>query len=39
LQIHFDEIISPQTTRVIAGKGMPIQNKQTRGDLIVKFEI
>ena len=38
--MHFDEIISPQTRRVIPGKGMPIGgNPNNRGDLIVTFEI
>lgn len=40
MHLHFDEIISPQTRRVIAGKGMPIRGKAgQRGDLIVKFDI
>jgi DnaJ family protein B protein 13 len=39
VHLHFDEIISPQTRRVIGGKGMPIRGKQGRGDLIVKFDI
>jgi DnaJ family protein B protein 4 len=38
--LHFDEIISPQTRRVIAGKGMPLRTDPSkRGDLIVKFNI
>lgn len=40
IQIHFDEIINPQTRRVIQGKGMPIYgNSKVRGDLIVTFDI
>jgi len=38
ITLHFDEIISPQTRRVLSGQGMPIKG-QGRGDLIVKFEI
>lgn len=43
-----DEVISPQTTKVFYGKGMPIYNenplsalmhKHTRGNLILKFTI
>jgi DnaJ-class molecular chaperone len=38
--LHFDEIISPQTRRVIAGRGMPLRTDPgKRGDLIVKFSI
>ncbi len=38
--MHFDEIISPQTRRVIQGKGMPINGDlNNRGDLIVTFDI
>lgn len=38
--LHFDEIISPQTRRVIAGRGMPLRSDPgKRGDLIVKFSI
>ncbi len=38
--LHFDEIISPQTRRVIAGRGMPHRGDPSkRGDLIVKFDI
>ena len=40
MHLHFDEIISPQTRRVIAGKGMPMRGKAgQRGDLVVKFDI
>lgn len=40
INLHFDEIISPQTIRVIEGRGMPIKGKSgQRGDLIVKFDI
>jgi DnaJ-class molecular chaperone len=40
VNLHFDEIISPQTRRVIGGKGMPKHEKSgERGDLIVKFDI
>lgn len=40
IQLHFDEIISPQTRRVIHGKGMPIKGDiNNRGDLIVTFDI
>jgi DnaJ-class molecular chaperone len=38
--LHFDEIISPQTRRVLGGHGMPVKGKAgVRGDLIVKFDI
>lgn len=38
--MHFDEIISPQTRRVLGGKGMPVRGQAgARGDLIVKFDI
>lgn len=38
--LHFDEIISPQTRRVIAGRGMPLRaDPSKRGDLVVKFDI
>lgn len=38
IDVHFDEIISPQTRRVLEGKGMPFkENPNKRGDLIVTF--
>lgn len=49
LIITMDEIISPQTVKLIKGEGMPIYNKddpiqgllyrEKRGDLFIKFEI
>ena len=49
LTIAMDEIISPQTLKVVKGEGMPIYNKEDpihnllfkekRGDLYIKFEI
>jgi DnaJ-class molecular chaperone len=49
LIITMDEIISPQTIKLIKGEGMPIYNKddpiksllfrETRGDLYLKFVI
>jgi DnaJ-class molecular chaperone len=40
IHLHFDEVISPQTRRVIKGKGMPIKGKEHFfGDLIVQFDI
>ena len=40
ISLHFDEIICPQTRRVVTGKGMPMKSwKGQRGDLIVKFDI
>ena len=48
IQIAIDEVISPDTTHVIEGKGMPIYNNDPlgtikmngqRGNLIVKFDI
>jgi hypothetical protein len=44
-----DEIISPQTVKIVKGEGMPIYNKEDpvhnilfkekRGDLFIKFDI
>lgn len=49
LTIAMDEIISPQTVKLVKGEGMPIYNKEDplnhllfkekRGDLYIKFEI
>jgi DnaJ-class molecular chaperone len=49
LTIAMDEIISPQTVKMVKGEGMPIYNKEDplnhllfkekRGDLYIKFEI
>jgi hypothetical protein len=40
INLHFDEIISPQTRRVLGGRGMPVRGRPgLRGDLIVKFDI
>lgn len=49
LTISMDEIISPQTVRLVKGEGMPIFNKEDpiqsllskekKGDLFIKFEI
>lgn len=49
LTITMDEIISPQTVRLVKGEGMPIFNKdeviqhllfkEKKGDLYIKFEI
>jgi len=49
LIITMDEIISPQTIKLIKGEGMPIYNKadpvqallfrEKRGDLYIKFDI
>ena len=38
-QLHFDEIINPQTERVIEGRGMPKEDGNGNGDLVVKFDI
>lgn len=49
LTIAMDEIISPQTVKVVKSEGMPIHNKndplqnllfkEKKGDLYIKFEI
>lgn len=40
MSLHFDEIISPQTRRVVAGRGMPKKGKAgEKGDLVVRFDI
>ncbi len=49
LTIAMDEIISPQTIKLVKGEGMPIYNKEDpiqnllfkekKGDLYIKFEI
>jgi DnaJ-class molecular chaperone len=49
LTITMDEIISPQTVKVVRGEGMPIFNKEDplqnilfkekKGDLYIKFDI
>lgn len=49
LTIAMDEIISPQTVKMVKGEGMPTYNKEDplnhllfkekRGDLYIKFEI
>jgi DnaJ-class molecular chaperone len=49
LTIAMDEIISPQTVKLVKGEGMPIYNKddliqnllfkEKRGDLYIKFDI
>lgn len=39
LQLHFDEVISPQTERLIEGKGMPRQDGKGHGNLLIKFHI
>jgi DnaJ-class molecular chaperone len=48
IEVAVDEVISPQTSKTIPGKGMPILNDDPlgpikknyqRGDLIVKFDI
>lgn len=49
LTLTMDEIISPQTVKVVKGEGMPIHNKtdlvqnilykEKRGDLFIKFDI
>ena len=38
--LHFDEIISPQTRRVLEGRGMPLKGQAGKfGNLIIKFDI
>ena len=40
INLHFDEIISPQTRRVVAGRGMPKKGVAgEKGDLVVRFDI
>ena len=49
LSITMDEIISPQTVKIVKGEGMPIFNKdnplqnilfkEKKGDLFIKFDI
>ena len=40
VSLHFDEIISPQTCRLVAGRGMPKKAcPEEKGDLIVRFDI
>uniref|UniRef100_A0A0N4ZIB9 DnaJ homolog dnj-20 n=1 Tax=Parastrongyloides trichosuri TaxID=131310 RepID=A0A0N4ZIB9_PARTI len=38
-RLRLEPIISPQTTRIISGKGMPDPKSQRRGDFVVKFDI
>jgi len=33
------QVIGPHSRKRIPGKGMPIKNSQTNGDLLVDFEI
>ena len=39
IQLHFDEIINPETERLIEGRGMPFEDGSGRGNLIVRFDI
>mmetsp|Transcript_42213 Transcript_42213/g.30919 ORF Transcript_42213/g.30919 Transcript_42213/m.30919 type:complete len:140 (+) Transcript_42213:588-1007(+) len=48
IQVAVDEIISPETTKVLPGKGMPILNNDPlgplkkayqRGNLVLKFDV
>lgn len=38
-RLRLEPIISPQTTRIISGKGMPDPKVQRKGDFVVKFDI
>ena len=39
VQLHFDEIINPETERLIEGRGMRREDGSGRGNLIVRFDI
>uniref|UniRef100_A0A0K0F8Z4 DnaJ homolog dnj-20 n=1 Tax=Strongyloides venezuelensis TaxID=75913 RepID=A0A0K0F8Z4_STRVS len=38
-RLRLEPVISPKTTRIISGKGMPDPKAQRKGDFVVKFDI